>query len=186
MRDRNRRQVLIGTGALAAAGIGGIAVTSQNSSATVSGSYTVPDTQGVLADTTVRDIRLRADVSWSIESNAPLHAVEVELHVGANQDTLALIARSEQTDLSVKQLSGDDTLSGSILSAPVYSVDDFTPTNGELSTSVISELRLYAIRDGQQVAKAVQSDGFVVTLKDEELQVESTVSGTGEVLVETG
>jgi len=41
------------------------------------------------------------------------------------------------------------------------------------------------IRDGDVVAEAMQSDGFTITMKNEELTVETSLSGSGEVVVET-
>lgn len=187
MREQlSRRRVLIGTGALAAATTSGIALTSDNTSATVSGSYTIPDSQTVLADTELQDVRLQVDADYSFTSNAPVHGVEIELHVGASPETLQMIARHERTDLGTMELTGEQALSGSILNTDVYSVDDFQPTSGELSTNVMSELRLYVIRNDEVVAEATQSEAFAVTVKNEELQVDTSVGGSGEVVFESG
>lgn len=182
----SRRRVLLGTGALAAATTGSIALASDNASATVSGDFSIPDSQTVLADQSLQDIRLSADVSWSFEANAPIHGVELELHVGSTADTLDLIARHENTDIGTDALAGEQTLNGSLMSASDFSISDFEPSGGELSTSVVAELRFYAIRDGEVAAEARQTDTFAVTVSDEELQVNVTLGGTGSVEFQTG
>lgn len=185
MRDRNRRQVLIGTGALAATTIGGIAVLSDKTTATVTGSFTIPDAETVLADTELKDVQLAATAQYAWESNAPMHGLELELHAGASPDNLEMLARHTQEDLSKKQLTGEQQLQGSLLNTDTYSVDDFQPTDGELSTNVIAELRLYLIRDGEVAAEATETDAFTITVKNEELTVDAQVGGSGEVVFES-
>jgi len=182
----SRRRVLLGTGTLAAGMTGGIALASKGASASVSGDFSIPDGRTVLADESLQDIRLSVDTEWSFESNAPIHGIELELHVGATADTLDLIARHEREDIGTDSLSGEQTLNGSLMSASDFSVSDFEPSDGELATSVVSELRFYAIRDGEVAAEARQMDTFTVTVSDEALQVDMTLGGTGSVEFQTG
>lgn len=184
-KQLSRRRVVLGTGALAAATTSGIALTSDKSTAKINGTYTIPDKERVLADSELKDVRLKATVDWGFTSNAPIHGIEVELHVGANQSTLGMIARHENKDLGTSELTGTEELTGSLLNTDVFDAGDFTPTSGELSTSVISELRFYVIRDSDVVAEATQSDGFTVTIRNEELVIEPTLSGSGEVVIES-
>ncbi len=187
MRDSmTRRQALIGTGALAVTTTGSIALASQNTSATVTGEFTIPDGETVLADTQLQDVRLVCDAEYAYSSNAPIHALELELHVGATPDTVDMIARTERTDLGTDSLTGTETLSGSLVNASDFSLSDFQPTNGELRRTVVAELRLYVIRNEEVVAEAAQTDTFEVTVKNEELKVDMTLGGTGEVEFKTG
>lgn len=182
----SRRRVLLGTGALAAATTGGIALTSDRASASVSGDFSIPDGRTVLADESLEDIRLSVAASWSFEANATIHGIEIELHVGATADTLDLIARHTREDLGTESLTGEQTLNGSLMSASDFSVADFEPSDGELSTSVVAELRFYALRDGEVAAEARQMDTFTVTVSDEALQVDMTLGGTGSIEFQTG
>lgn len=184
-KQPTRRQALIGTGTLAAATLGGIAVSTQEASATVSGEFTIPDGEAILADTTLEDVRLNADVSWSFDANAPIHGVEIELHVGATVNTTDMIARFEDTDLGTDQLSGEETLQGSLVNASDFELSDFQPETGELRRSVVAELRMYVLRNGEVVADAAQTDSFEVVIKNEELTVDMTLGATGEVTFET-
>jgi hypothetical protein len=186
MRDRlSRRRILIGTGAFAAATTGSIAIVSDKTTATVTGSFTIPDAETVLADTELQDVRLAVDAQYGFESNAPIHSVELELHAGASPDNLEMLARHTKDDLSKKELTGEQQLQGSLLNTDTYSAENFQPTDGELSTNVIAELRLYVVRDGEVVAEATETDAFTVTVKDEELTVDAQVGGSGEVVFES-
>lgn len=185
-KDITRRQALFGTGTLAVTGSIGIATTTNNATATVTGDFSIPDGETVLADTTLQDVRLSCEATWGFQSNADLHGVELELHVGATVDTLDMIARYENTDLGTDQLSGEETLNGSLMSASDFSIDDFEPSNNELRRTVVAELRFYALRNGEVVADARQTDTFEVIVKDEELQVDMTLGGDGEVTFKTG
>ena len=176
-----RRRVLL-VGATAASGtIGSIAMLSNRTSATVDGTFTIPNGQTVLADEELTDVRLSAEASFEYESNAPIHQVELELHVGASVDTLDLIARHETTDLATDSLAGTETLEGSLMSSSDFGISDFEPSNGELARSVVAELRFYALRNEEVVAEAFAQESFDVTVKNEELQVDTTLNGSGEV-----
>jgi hypothetical protein len=178
---------MILAGATAATGMaGGTVLLSDNASASVSGEFSIPDESTVVAGETVQDVRLSCDAVFSYESNAAIHGVELELHVGATAEALDLIARYEDRDLGTDQLEGEETLSGSIMTASSFSVADFQPSNGDLSRSVVAELRFYVLRNEEVVAEAVKQDTFTVSVSDEELTVEATVGGTGEVSFTTG
>jgi len=181
-----RRQALIGTGALVSATTVGIAATTNQASATVTGEFTIPDGETVLADTELQDVRLKCDAEYGYSANAPIHGLELELHVGATPDTVDLIARTERTDLGTDELTGTETISGSLASASDFAISDFQPTNGELRRTVVAELRLYVLRNEEVVTTASQTDTFEVTVKNEELKVNMTLGGTGEVVFETG
>jgi len=125
MRKRiSRRQFAFGTGTVATGALAGIAFGTQNATATVSGDFTIPKGETVLADTSLQDIRLSVDTSWSFNSNADIHAVELELHVGSTTDTLDLIARHTQDDMAKQDLTGSQTLNGSLMSASDFSISD--------------------------------------------------------------
>lgn len=182
-KQLTRRRILVGTGALAATAGTGIALTTKESAATanVSGTFAIPDGTAVLADQTLEQVLLKVNAQWEFSANAPISATELELHVGATPDGLDLIARTEKTDLSKKTLTGEETLQGGLTNAGVYSIEDFRPTNGELSRTVIAELRFYVLRDGDVVAEAKYTDTFEVTVRKEELVVDMNVDATGEV-----
>jgi len=189
MRDSmTRRQAILGTGALAVATTSSIAVFSKNSgaTATVNGTFQIPDGETVLADTQLEDVELEVDATYGYEANAPIHRVDLELHVGATPDTLDLIARHERPDLGTDQLNGEATLRGSLVNASDFTMSDFQPTNGELRTTVVAELRLYVSRRDEVVAEAVETTTFEVRVREEELTVDTNVSGSGEVVFETG
>ena len=187
MRDSmTRRRAIIGTGALAAATTVGIATTTNQASATVTGEFTIPDGETVLADTQLQDVRLVCNAEYGYESNAPIHGLELELHVGATPDTVDMIARTERTDLGTDSLTGTEELSGSLVNASDFALSDFQPSNGELRRTVVAELRLYVIRNEEVVAEAAQTDTFEVTVKNEELKIDMTLGGTGEVEFTTG
>ena len=184
-QNHTRRQVLLGTGALAAGTYGIVSFGSQNVSATVSGEYQIQDGETVLADTQLQDVRLTVDAAYSYDANADIHGVELELHVGATTDTLDLIARHTRDDLGTDQLSGEETLNGSLMSASDFEIADFEPENGELRTTVASELRLYVLRNEEVVADAVKATAFDVVVKNEALQVETQLGGSGSVEFDT-
>jgi hypothetical protein len=188
--NHTRRRVLLGTGALVAGTASSIAFLSDNSAATasVTGSYTIPDRDAVLADTTLTDVRLQTDATWAFDANAEMHTVETEVHVGPSTDNLELIARQTKEDLAKASLTGESSLEGSLMSAGEFGVEDFRPTNGELATSVVADLRLYVLRHGEVAVEAIQQTTFTVTVRDEELAVEPTLSGEGsvEVVTESG
>lgn len=177
---------MAGTGTLVAATVGGIATTTNNASATVTGEFTVPDGETTLTGEELTDIRLQADAEWNYSSNVEIHGVELELHAGATPDTMDMLARYEDTDLGASQLSGEDTLSGSLVNTSDFSLEHFQPTSGTVSTNVVAELRFYALRRGEVVASATKSEGFAVTVTKEELEVSVSVGGTGSVTFETG
>jgi len=178
--------VLVGTGTLAAATTGGIALTSNNATATVDGEFTIPNGEAVLTDTTLQDVRLSVDAEWSFDANADCHGIELELHVGATPDTVDMLARHERDDLGTDSLTGTETLSGSVINASDYSIDNFQPTSGELSTGVVAALRFYVLRNDSVVAEAEQTEAFDVTVSEQELTISASVGGTGEVSFETG
>jgi hypothetical protein len=180
-----RRRVLAGTGTALAATVGGIAVGTDNVTATVDGTFTIPDGKTVLADTTLKDVVLEAAVDWGFESNADIHGIEIELHVGATPDTVSMIARHTRDNLGTDSLTGETTLTGSVVQADDYSIENFQPSGGELQTNVVAELRLYVLQNGDVVAEARQTDTFAVTVVDEELRVNTTLNAQGEVSFKT-
>lgn len=185
-QNTTRRRVLLGTGALVAGTTTSIVALTDNTTATVEGEYSIPNASKTVTDSQVQDVRLGVDTVWSFDANAPMNTVELEVHVGATTDTLDLIARHQKTDLSKESLSGETTLSGSLLSASDFDIEDFQPTDGELTTTVISELRMYVLKDGTREADAVHQTTFDVTVSDEELTVSTSVGGTGSVSFDTG
>ncbi len=187
MRERfSRRRVILGTGVLATTATSSIAFTTNRASATasVSGDFQIPDGTTALADTTLTDVRLEVDASYQFDANAHVHAIELELHVGASADTLDLIARHEQA-ASPSKNSPAEELNGSLMSASDFDISDFQPSNGELSRTVLAELRFYALRDGEVAAEARESATFDVVVRDEELQVNAVVGGEGSVVFKT-
>lgn len=184
----SRRQYLLAGGAATATALGSIAFTPSKSKATtasVSGTYAIPDDKVILADQSLENIILTADVNWEFQSNADIHQVECELHVGATPSTMDLIARQEKTDLAKQSLTGNPTLRGSILNASDFSVENFQPSDGELTVGVVSGLRFYALRNGEVVADAEQVTSFDITVSEEALEVSTSLSGSGEVSFNT-
>jgi hypothetical protein len=181
-----RRRALFGTGTALAALTGGIALGSDNASATVQGEFTIPNGKTVLADTSLKDVLLEVVANWEFSANAPMDGIEVELHVGATPNTLDMVARQTRDDIGTDSLAGETTLTGSIVQASDYSIENFQPSGGELQTNVVAELRFYALRNGDVVAEARQTDTFAVTVVDEELRVNTTLNAQGEVSFKTG
>lgn len=179
-----RRRVLLGTGSLAAATVTSIVAVSDNASATVTGEFTVPNADRTLVDTTLSDVRLAVNADYSVKANAPIDAVELELHVGATAGSLHILDRVEREVGEVSH-SGEAALSGSIIATPPYDIENFQPSSGSLTTGVIAALRLYALRDGEVVAEAEQTEAFEVTVTQEELQITTGVGGEGRVGFET-
>ena len=163
----------------------GIATSSNNASATVDGDFSIPNGETVLADQTLEDIRLSVDATWGYESNADIHGIELELHVGATTETPDLIARHTRDDLGTDELAGSETLNGSLMSASDFSIGDFEPSNGEVRRTIVADLRFYALRNGEVVADATHTEAFDVVVNDEELQVNVRLAGDGEVIFET-
>ena len=184
-RDISRRQALLAGGTLATATTFGIVVSSDNASATVDGDFSIPDGETVLADQTLEDIRLSVDATYEYTSNADIHGIELELHVGATTETPDLIARHTRDDLGADELAGSETLNGSLMSASDFSIGDFEPSNGEVRRTIVADLRFYALRNGEVVADATHTETFDVVVNDEELEVNVTLGGEGEVVFET-
>jgi len=189
MRENvSRRQVLLGTGTLAATGISSIALASQETTATTqleASTFEIEDVKAVLADTQLEDIRLSADFGLTVESNARIHGLEADLRVGATTDTASIIAKYENHELGTTGTTVEDSMSGSILNADDYSVDAFTPTSGEISRSVVAVLDARAYRDDEEVATSRAVGSFTVTVSEESLEVSLGVDASGEVAVET-
>ena len=184
-KDITRRQALIGTGALVVTGSIGIATSSNNVTATVDGDFSIPDGEAVLADQTLEDVRIEVDAEYEYSSNAGIHGIELELHVGATTETPDLIARHTRDDLGTDELAGSETLNGSLMSASDFSIADFEPSNGEVRRTIVADLRFYAVRNGEAVADATHTETFDVVVSDDELQVNVTLGGEGEVVFET-
>ena len=180
-----RRRLLIGTGAVGAGTISGISLFSNNATATVSGDFEIPDGETILADEDIQDVRLSVDSEWSYSSNADLHGIELELHVGSMPDTVDMIARHTREDLGTDELTGEERLNGSLMSASDFSINDFETSNGELRRTIVAQLRFYAIRNDEVVAEAIQTESFDVVIRNEELTVDMTLGGTGPVSFET-
>jgi len=180
-----RRRVLLGTGVAATGTIGSIALASKNASATVDGTFEIPNGETILADTTLQDVRLAVTANWSFDANAPIHGTELELYVGETADTADLIARQTKDDLGKESLTGETELNGSLMSASDFSIDDFEPTNGELRRTIVADLRFYTLRNEEVVAEGQHTTTFDVVVKDEELQVDMSVNATGEVSFQT-
>ena len=180
-----RRQALLGTGTLAVGIVSSTALFSNNATATVSGNFEIPDGETILADEDIQDVRLSVDSEWSYSSNADLHGIELELHVGSMPDTVDMIARHTRDDLGTDELTGEETLNGSVMSASDFSINDFETSNGELQRTVVAQLRFYAIRNDEVVAEAIQTESFDVVIRNEELTVDMTLGGTGTVSFET-
>ena len=190
MRTENhsRRRVILGTGALVSAGtISSIALLSNNAVATadVSGEFSIPDGDAVLADADLTDIRLDVDVEWGFDANASVHEIELELLVGSTTETTDLIARHTSDEINTDSLTGTETLNGSLMSASDFSISDFEPSSGELRTSVVAELRFYATRNDEVVADASQVTTFSVVVSQEELRVDMSLDASGEVTFDT-
>ena len=180
-----RRRLLIGTGAVGAGTISGIALGADNATATVSGDFEIPDGETILADEVLQDVRLSVNAEYEYVSNADLHGIELELHVGSMPDTVDMIARHTRDDLGTDELTGEETLNGSVMSASDFSINDFETSNGELRRTVVAQLRFYAIRNDEVVAEAIQTETFDVVIRNEELTVDMTLGGTGTVSFET-
>jgi len=103
------------------------------------------------------------------------------LYVGSGEQTADLIARQVKENVTKESLTGTAKLNGSLMSSADFDVSDFTPTSGELSTSVTAILRFYCIRESNVVAEAEHIETFTVTTVDEELQVDTSLGGTGNV-----
>lgn len=184
-RTITRRRALL-TGAVVGTGaLGSIALGSGTAAATVSGDFQIPNGKTVLADSELQDVRLAASVDWGFSANAPMHKVELELHVGQTVETADLIARHTQDDLSKSSLTGSTNLNGSLMSASDFSIDDFRPSSGELRRTVVADLRLYVLRHGEVATEARQTTAFDVIVSKEELKVDTTLDATGEVTFTT-
>ena len=180
-----RRQALLGTGTLATGLIGSTVLYSNNVEATVSGDFEIPDGEAILADEDIQDVRLSVDATYEYVSNGDLHGIELELHVGSMPDTVDMIARHTRGDLGTDELTGEETLNGSVMSASDFSISDFETSNGELRRTIVAQLRFYAIRNDEVVAEAIQTETFDVVIRNEELTVDMTLGGTGTVSFET-
>ena len=180
-----RRQALLAGGTLATATTFGIVVSTDNASATVDGDFSIPNGETVLADQTLEDVRIEVDAEYEYSSNADIHGIELELHVGATTETPDLIARHTRDDLGTDELAGSETLNGSLMSASDFSIGDFEPSNGEVRRTIVADLRFYALRNGEVVADATHTETFDVVVNDEELEVNVTLGGEGEVVFET-
>ena len=180
-----RRQALLGTGTLATGLVGSTVLFSNNATATVSGDFEIPDGETILADEDLQDVRLSVDAQYEYQSNANLHGIELELHVGSMPDTVDMIARHTRDDLGTDELTGEETLNGSVMSASDFSINDFETSNGELRRTIVAQLRFYALRNDEVVAEAIQTETFDVVIRNEELTVDMTLGGTGTVSFKT-
>lgn len=182
MREKlTRRRVLLGTGTAAAGTLGGITLSSSKASATVNGQFSIPNGTTTLADSQLRDVRMQVSTEWTYSANAPMSGLELELYVGETIDTADLIARHTREDLGKESLTGETELNGSLMSSSDFAIEDFQPSNGELRRTVVAELRLYVLRRGEVAAEARHQTTFDVVVRNEELQVETTLTATGDV-----
>ena len=181
-----RRQMLLGTGAVATGTIGGIVATSDKATATadVTGDFRIPDASVTLPDQSLTDVRLSASAHWEYRANAPVTGVETELYVGMQKETADIIARQVKENVHQEELTGTAQLNGSLLSSADFSIEDFQPTSGELARDVVAVLRFYCLRDNQVVAESEHTEEFTVTAMQEDLQVNVSVGATGNVTFE--
>ncbi len=182
MRENvTRRRFLIGTGVTVATATGALAVASDNASATVAvDELSVPNADYILTDETITAIDLAVDSTWSWDGNADATGYNLTLSVGSTLENAETIASEEQRDLGTKSLSGDTELTGNILNTSVYSAENFTPSNGEMTTSVIVIVALEVLRDGEVVERAEATDTAELTIRREELSYTVELSATGE------
>lgn len=177
--------MLVGTGTLAAGTVATVALGSNNASATVTGEFSIPDAETVLAGEALNDVRLSCEASWEYDANTTMTGVEVELHVGDATDTLDLIGRQTRENIAQESLTGTSELSGSLMSASAFDIADFRPSSGSVTRTVVAELRLYVLRDGSVEAEAKEQTSVDVTVQDGEITVTAGVGGTGEVSFDT-
>lgn len=180
MRESHtRRAVVLGAGT-ALVGMSALAVSTQEASATIAGDFEIKDGSIILADQSLSDIQLGVDATYSYSSNAPLNGHRIQLQVGSSASNLTTIADVENDHDPKKSHKDQTSLSGSVLDGP-FDMSDFEPTNGELSSNVTAKLILQVIREGETVLEDSHTEQFSITVNKEELTVEGTMSGTGEV-----
>jgi hypothetical protein len=178
--NMTRRKVVFGTGTLCAGAIGTVALSSNNTTAQVDGGLSVSDGSATLVDEQLQDVTLDVTATWSYEANVDISSVECELHTGQKASSLALIDR-QVTDTSAQSDDGQTDLSGSILQAPDFQLEDMRPGTGEKSITALAEVRVFAISDGQTQAKTTIQDTFTMTLSQEEVTVTLSSGGNGGV-----
>lgn len=184
-----RRRVLIGTGTVAAGSIA-YAATAQNTSATATvdvDGLQIPDAEKILAGEDMTDVRVAVDSQYSWDANVAVTGWNLSLRVGSDTSTADVIATAEpEQDIAKEELSGTETLTGSILGASDFEIAQFNPENGRRSVDVAVILQLEVLRNNDVIAKA-QAETFVeVTVSREEITVTADVGGEGTIEFETG
>ena len=181
MREISRRSAILAGGATVT-GIGVLSLSSENASASISANnLSIEDETHVLTDDEIQDVRLTVDAEWSVQANAEVEAYSVELYLGSTAENADLIAYTDEENQGLTDTNGIETLNGSVLSSSSFDLDNFNPENGELITDIVVVLRFEAYRNDELVAEAETVEDATVTVRNEELDVNVSIGGEGEL-----
>lgn len=180
-----RRQLLIGTGVVAASGIT-VATLSNKTTATVSATeFAIPNKEKILADTDTQDVLLAVSVGYAFSSNADITGLKLRLKVGTSQDSAELIGRTSVDNLGTTETSGSTELKGSLLSSGDFSKSNFNPESGSITTDIVAVLEMDVLRNGEIIKTVSNTDTASITVSAEEVTVDASVGGEGEISFET-
>ena len=148
---------------------------------------TVPDAERVLAGQDMSDVRIVVDSQYAWDANVAISGWELRLRVGSAASTADIVARAEpEQDIGTDSLTGEETLSGSLLSASDFTADQFSPARGRRSIDVTVIVEFDVFRDGEVIKQAQAQTTAEITVRREEIEVTSTVAGEGTIEFETG
>jgi len=181
----NRRKVLLG-GSTVAASILGFTQFTQTAEASTSisfGNLTIPNK--TYYGQTPSDVILEVDAKYSYSANRVPNKWELTLEVGTTTSSYNQIGVKSRVDGLSQSSEGTDTISGSLLDAPNYDLqNDFHVSSGETKqTKVWTRLTFEVFdKDGVVGSSSVETDA-VITISGEELTVDTDVGGSGGLTV---
>jgi len=181
----SRREAIFGTGALLGTGTIAVALSSQETTASVaSESLSIPNKEQVVTDQTVNDILISVTAGWSFESNTTITGLKIRLKVGSTTDSAELIGRTSVDNLGSQSTSRNTELIGSILSSGDFEKSQFNPDNGSISTDITVVLEMDVLNNGTIEKTVSNTDTATVTISAEEVSITANVGGEGGFTVE--
>jgi len=181
-----RRTVLKGLGGIAGATTIGVIANESTQSARPQGSVdglSIPDKEKTV-NNAVSGLRITVSGSYEWTTEATITRAVLRLDGRQpNQDWMQLTA----TELQTTESSGEYDVEGNLLDIRGVEASDVNPVNrGESKeTTVEIRLTLSLYSDGRQLTTKEIQDSATVTVTREQVSVEATITGEGEIAVLT-
>jgi hypothetical protein len=179
-----RRKLLAGISSIGIGAAGLVAFSQEATpSATVStNDLSIPDRE--YAQTAeLQDVKIRVDADYSFESAEVPDRWILSLLVSSNGSDYSQIAEDRMAPTE-KQNAGTKELTGSIISTEQFDISQFRVEDSTKSEVIYTKLVFDVQIDEESIAKATATDTAQLTVTPGDVEASSTVSGTGEIVLE--